>query len=81
MSNIAVGDHVSWTHVGGSGSTMNMSLREGTVVSIGDDGLAMVKPLSKKAKLVQVHVRRLRLHGQKSQITEFIEAVKKANGL
>lgn len=78
---IQVGDHVSWTHVGGSGNTTSMNLRDGTVVSIDDQGIATIKPPSKKAKLVQVHVRRLRLPGQTSQITEFIEAVKKAHEL
>lgn len=76
---IQVGDRVTWTQVGGSRNTISMNQREGTVTAIDDKGIATVKPPSKYAKSVRVAVARLRLPGQKSQITEFIEAVKKAN--
>lgn len=75
---IKIGDKVSWTHVSGSGSTVSMKLREGTVTAIDVHGIATVKP-SSKAKSVQVAISRLRTPRQKSQITEFIEAVKEAN--
>ena len=79
MSSITVGDKVSWTQVGGGGLIIDMRLREGTVTAIDEQGIATVKPPAKKSKSVRVAVSRLRLPGQKSQITEFIEAVKEAN--
>lgn len=79
MNNISVGDQVQWTQVGGGGLIIDMRIREGTVTAINDQGIATVKPPSKKSKSVLVAVARLRLPGQKSQITEFIEAIKEAN--
>lgn len=76
---IEVGDHVSWTHITSRWTSLNMNTREGTVVAIDDEGMATIKPPSKHARLVKVHVRRLRLPGQRSQITEFVEAVVEAN--
>lgn len=76
---IQVNDRVTWTQVGGGGLIIDMRLREGTVTAIDEQGIATVKPPSKKSRSVKVAVARLRLPGQKSQITEFIEAVKEAN--
>lgn len=71
-----VGDKATWTHVSGSGKTMTMSLREGVVESIDENGVATMK---KKKGRELVAVARLRAAGQKSQITEFVEAVVEAN--
>lgn len=78
---IQVGDRVTWTHVGGGRNTISMNQREGTVTEIDDKGIATIKPPSKHAKSVRVAVSRLRVPGQKTQITEFIEAVKEANNV
>lgn len=75
---IQVGDKVSWTHVSMSGRALSMSLREGTVIEINDD-IATVKPVARSSRATQVDVRLLRLEGQKSQITEFIEAVREVH--
>ena len=80
---IQVGDYVTWTHVGGGGLIIDMRLQEGTVTAINEQGIATVKPPvkppAKTSKSVLVAVARLRLPGQKSQITEFVEAVVEAN--
>jgi hypothetical protein len=73
MSDIKLGDKVSWTKIGGSGRTVSMSLREGVVVEI--VGIfARVKTSSNRIAMVEVD--RLRLQGQKSQITEFVESMR-----
>jgi plastocyanin len=74
---IKVGDTVSWTKTSGRGRTINMVSKAGTVTAL-DDQLATVKT-SKHAKPVQVHLSRLRLAGQKSELTEFVEAVVEAS--
>ncbi len=76
---IQIGDRVTWTHVSGGRNTIGLNQREGTVTAIDDKGIATVKPPSKYAKSVRVAVSRLRVPGQKTQITEFIEAVRLAH--
>lgn len=67
-----IGNRVSWTHVTQRGKSMTMILRKGVIVSI-DDGKATVKKCSGRTEAIDI--KRLRLLGQKSQITEFVEAV------
>lgn len=66
-----VGDKVSWTHVSNRGRTMSMSLREGIVESVKGDRAIVKKKRGRECILVS----RLRVTGQKSQISEFVEAV------
>ena len=75
---IQIGDKVSWTHVSTSSRTISMKLREGTVIKI-NNGIATVKPVARNSRATQVDIRRLRLEGQKSQIMEFVEAVREAH--
>jgi plastocyanin len=74
---INVGDTVSWTKTSSSGRTFSMVSKTGTVTAL-DGDVATVKT-SKYAKPVQVHVSRLRRTGQKSELTEFVEAVVEAS--
>jgi hypothetical protein len=75
MTDFAVDDQVSWTHVDGSGKTITMKLREGRILSIAD-GCAVVQ---KKKGVERVSLGILRKPGQQSQITEFVEAIFQAN--
>lgn len=68
-----VGDKVSWTHVSNNKRTLSMRLRKGAIVAISGD-MAEVKTDS--GKCVIIETRRLRMDGEKSQISEFIEAIK-----
>jgi len=74
----AVGDKVTWTHVSPGRNVMPMRLREGTITAL-EGAVATVQPPSKKTRPIQINVARLRRPGQRSQITEFIEAVRTAN--
>jgi hypothetical protein len=76
MSEIKVGDQVSWTHVGGGSKTITMSLREGMVESIAGAVATVKKKSGRRERIMLVC---LRTKGQKSQITEFVEAVVEAN--
>jgi plastocyanin len=76
-SQINVGDTVSWTKTSSSGRTFSMVSKNGTVTAL--DGLIATVKTSKHAKPVQVHLSRLRLAGQKSELTEFVEAVVEAS--
>ena len=76
MSEIKVGDKVSWTHTSSSGRSISMSLREGVVVEIGPK-FAKVKTSSKR--IVELALSSLRVRGQKSEITEFVENMREGN--
>lgn len=69
-----VGDQVTWMKSGRSGSTLSFSTRRGTIEAIKND-VATVKPPSKNAKRVQVHVSRLRLESQPSELTEALSGI------
>ena len=74
---IKIGDAVSWIKTSSRGSTVSLVSKAGTVTAL-DGQLATVKT-SKHAKPVQVRLSRLRLAGQKSELTEFVEAVVEAS--
>ena len=67
-----MGDKVTWTHLVTSGKSVTMSLREGVVEGL-SKGVATVRKPSGRCESVLIS--RLRLPGQKSQITEFVELV------
>lgn len=67
------GDRVSWTHVASNTRTLSMRLRKGTIVAITGD---MSEVKTDSGKRVIIETRRLRLDGEKSQISEFIEAIR-----
>lgn len=67
------GDKVTWTRTRLSGRSLSMQVKEGTVQSIGFDNIAMVKV---GRRVWPVHTSRLRPAGEKTQLTEFVEAVR-----
>ena len=69
---IKVGDEVTWTHVSTRGRVLNMTLREGAVERV-SEGVAVVR--KPRGRCESVAIWRLRSHGEKSQITEFVEVV------
>ena len=69
---IKVGDEVTWTHVSTRGRVLNMTLREGVVEQVSESE-AVVRKSSGRSE--SVAIQRLRLPGEKSQITEFVEVV------
>lgn len=71
------GDLVTWTRVSHRGSTMSMTTRSGIVLGIKDYVATVQSHTEKKAALVQLHD--LRLSGQKTQLTELVEAVAEAS--
>lgn len=71
-----IGTLVSWTHVSQRGRTVSMSLRAGVIDAINGD-VATVRKRSGKTE--QVHIRRLRVEGQPSQLGEFVEAIREAH--
>lgn len=70
-----IGDKVSWTHVSQRGRTMSMTLREGVIEQI-NGAVATVRTPSKRQVIVDI--RRLRLEGQESQISEFVGAMRES---
>ena len=77
MSKFNVGDEVSWSQVSRRGKEVSIRLREGVISSI-NDNVAKVKPPG-KAKSVSVQLPNLRLAGEKSELSEFVETVFAAN--
>lgn len=70
-----VGDRCQWTKIGGSGRTLTMVRRDGEVVAISEDGkTATVKPDGAKIN-VTLAIARLRRNDQRSQVTEFVDAM------
>lgn len=67
-----IGDRVTWTHCSTRGRTCNMRLREGVVEELDGDMAIIRRPNGRRES---VKVVRLRLLGQRSQITEFVEAI------
>ena len=68
-----VGDKVTWTHCTSRGRTLSMRLREGVVEEL-DESKAIIRKSSGRRE--SVAIARLRLPGQKSQITEFVEIIR-----
>lgn len=68
----APGTQVTWTHVSKRGRTVSMTLREGVVVS--DEGVT-VTVRTKNGRSDQIAASALRIVGEKSTLTEFIETV------
>lgn len=73
---IQAGDKVHWTKVGKSKKTLSMQRMDGVVESV-DVETAVVKLKSGRTK--EVPVAQLRLPEEKSQITDFVEAVVEEN--
>jgi len=73
MSKIEIGSNVQWTHIAGGVNQFSLSLREGKVIEINGKEAVVEKRSGCKESVV---LARLRLPGEKSQITEFIEAVR-----
>ncbi len=73
--NDLIGKTVSWTAVSKRGRAMSMRLREGTVTAVNGD-VATVE--TSRNRTVDVAITRLRLPGEVSQITEFVEGVRQA---
>jgi len=68
-----VGDHVHWTHIGGSRNTISMARRWGTIIEI-KGSLAKVEKASGKTEIVRTAS--LRAMDEVSQITEFVEIMR-----
>jgi transcriptional regulator NrdR family protein len=73
---IKPGDNISWTHVSRRGKSLSMSLRCGTVEAIEGDAVTVIRPTGRRET---IKLERLRRPGQKSQVTEFVEAVVEAS--
>ena len=69
-----VGDACRWTHVSGKGRHVTLTLRCGVILAISedDDTAVIEKPSGRRER---VALRRLRTPEQKSQVTEFVEAI------
>lgn len=76
MNEIKLGEGITWTHISKRGKSLSMSLRCGTVEAIEGDMVTVRRP---SGKCETVKLERLRRPGQKSQITEFVEAIVEAN--
>jgi len=70
-----VGDLVSWTHVG-KGRIVSMQPRQGVIESI-EGNNAVIRKSNKRTETVALV--KLRKPGQKSQLSEFVEAIVEAN--
>lgn len=71
----SVGDRVQWMHVG-RGRTISMTTREGEIIAIDGEIVTVKKSTGRKE---EVYRRQLRLVGQRSQLTDFVETVFEAN--
>ena len=69
---IEIGSAVHWTAVATGRGVLSMQKKQGTVTAI-EGKWAKVK--TRRGRVVTVAIGRLRLAGQTSQITEFVEAV------
>lgn len=76
MNEIKLGEGITWTHISKRGKSLSMSLRCGTVEAIEGNMVTVRRP---SGSLEKVELKRLRRPGQKSQITEFVEAIMEAN--
>lgn len=67
-----IGDEVTWTHCSTRGKSVTMSLRDGVIEEL-RGGVAIVH--KRGGRREEVAVSRLRLPGQRSQLSEFVEAI------
>lgn len=72
---LKVGENITWTHVSKRGKSLSMSLRCGTIEAIEGEMVTIRRPGGQR---VTVELERLRRPGQKSQIAEFVEAIREA---
>lgn len=72
----SIGDKVQWTHVSSRGRTTSMTTREGEIIAIDGEIVTVRKSTGRQEKLYR---RGLRLVGQRSQLTDFVETVFEAN--
>lgn len=70
-----IGDKATWTHRASRGRSVTLTTREGTIIDI-RDGVATMR--KKKGQEV-VAVARLRAVEEKSELSEFVEAIVEAN--
>lgn len=75
-SQIEVGDMVHWTNRSVRGATVSMQRKDGRVVSVTGDvaGVRLSRNL-----VVEIPLIRLRLRGEKSTLTEFVEVMVESN--
>lgn len=66
-----IGDRVTWTQTSQQRDTLSMTLRTGIIDNIADDVVTIKTARGKE----QIALCRLRRPEQKSQITEFVEAM------
>lgn len=74
---VKYGDRVTWTKTSGRGRTISMKSYSGTVLEV-RDFVALIQVDGQK-KTASMPLHDLRLAGQKSQLTELVEAVAEAN--
>lgn len=68
------GDKVQWTHSSRNGRVISMILKEGVIESI-TGGVATVRT-GRNNRRVEINLRRLQPVGQRSQIDDFVDAVR-----
>jgi hypothetical protein len=68
-----IGDKVSWTHFSKGRGSFSLTLKKGEIVGF-DGDYATIKTSKYVTKTILTA--RLRLEGEKSQITEFVEGVR-----
>lgn len=71
-----IGDQVRWTNISRSRRTISMALKEGVIESIEND-VATVRYGKQSRK--QIHVTRLSLRGQPTDIDRALQAIREAS--
>jgi hypothetical protein len=77
MSDLQLGERVTWTHVSKRGRSVTMSLKQGVVLAVAG-GLATVKS-ERGTRYYTIPLANLRRVGEKSTLTEFCDEVFAAN--
>lgn len=75
MRTFKEGDTVHWTHASKRSQSVTMQRREGEIVEV-DDRKAKIRKAN--GRTIWVALKRLRKPGEKSQVTEFVEAMREA---
>lgn len=70
---IVVGSKVTWTHTSKRGNTISMSTKTGVVDSITDNVATIITGRNNRHVLVPLH--ELRMAGERTTLTEFVETV------
>lgn len=79
MCEFKVGDKVHWTSKRPSGRTITYTTMHGTIFSIEDPKPGVVIVKYRNGHKARVHTSRLRLEGERSELTDMVEEMGKQN--